>query len=59
MSFLVEMKLPVGIEVSTNVQGTQTQDGLGAIESPPCPGDAHSILDKVAASTFDDAGCNG
>src|SRR5580698_10647671 len=53
---LLEVKLPVRIEVAGSAQGAQAQHGLGARERPARARAVHAVLHEVAACAFDDAG---
>src|SRR5580692_6868404 len=54
--FLLDVPVPVGVEVAAGVDGAQPEDGLGSVQAPAGAGDAHPVLDEVAAGAFDDAG---
>src|SRR6266702_4508888 len=54
--FLGDVVVPVGVGVAAGVDGAQPQDGLGSGQAPAGSGDAHAVLDEVAAGAFDDAG---
>lgn len=53
--FLVEVVLPVVVEVVVAAQGPEFEDGFGAVEAPAGAGDVHAVLDEVPAGAFDDA----
>ena len=57
--FLLEVVLPVLVEVSVGVEGAELEDGLGGGCSPAGAGDVHAVLDEVAAGALDDAGEDG
>src|ERR1700722_2857346 len=50
---------PVGGQVAVGADGAEPEDGLGAGQAPAGAGDAHPVLDEVAAGSFDDAGGDG
>src|SRR4029453_13194407 len=54
--FLGEVEAPVGVEVTVGDQGTQLEDGLGAVQTPAGAGDVQPVADQVAAGAFDHAG---
>src|ERR1700674_5827745 len=54
--FLGDVPVPVGVEVAAGVDGAQPEHGLGSVQAPAGAGDAHPVLDEVAAGAFDDAG---
>src|SRR5215468_10119158 len=54
--FLVDVPVPVGVQVAVGADGAQPQDGLGAVGAPAGAGDAHPVADEVAAGALDHAG---
>ena len=54
-----EVEAPVFVEVAVADHGAQGEDGFGALQSPPCPGDVEPVADQVAACSFDYAGGDG
>ena len=51
-----EVERPVVVEVVVAADGSELEDGFGAVESPAGAGDVHAVLDEVAARALDDAG---
>src|SRR5690349_19140791 len=51
-----DVPVPVVAEVAVGGDGAQPEDGLGSLQAPAGAGDAHPVLDEVAAGAFDDAG---
>lgn len=56
--FLVEVVVPVGVEVAVRDQCSEGEDGLGSVQSPAGCGDVHAVFDQ-AAGAFNDAGGDG
>src|SRR6516225_6561802 len=54
--FVGDVVVPVGAGVAAGVDGAQPEHGLGAGQAPAGSGDAHPVLDQVAAGAFDDPG---
>src|SRR2546423_1917054 len=54
--FLIDVVGPVGVEVAVRGQGTEFEDGLGAVQAPAGAGDVEAVFDQVAAGALDDAG---
>src|SRR6266851_3318536 len=54
--FLLEVELPVGLEVTARAQRAQAQHGFSAGNGPVCAGHFAAVLDHVAARALDDAG---
>src|SRR5260370_35609784 len=44
------------MEVAVCVDGSEFEDGFGALESPAGAGDVHPVFDEVSAGAFDDTG---
>lgn len=55
-AFLGEVERPVVVEVVVAADGSEFEDGFGALESPAGAGNVHAVLDAVAARALDDAG---
>jgi hypothetical protein len=51
--FSAEVVTPVGVEVAAGGEGTELEDGFGSFQAPSRAGDVHSVLDDVAAGSFD------
>jgi hypothetical protein len=56
LSFLLEVVLPVVVEITIALDGAEFEDGFGAGEPPAGAGEVYSVLDQMATSAFDDAG---
>src|SRR5260370_28948212 len=56
MVYLLDVPGRVGVQVAVGADGAQPQDGLGSFRAPAGAGDAHPVLDEVAAGAVDDAG---
>ena len=54
--FFAEVVCEVGVEVAAGGEGTELEDGLGSFQAPSRACYAHSVLDDVAACSFDDSG---
>ena len=59
MLFLVEVVVPVVVEVAVDADCSELEDGFGSVESPAGAGDVHAVFDEVAAGALDDAGGDG
>src|SRR5712691_3938326 len=57
--FLLQMKMPVDLEIATDPQRPQTEHGFGALQSPACASYFHPVFDQVATGAFDDPRGNG
>jgi hypothetical protein len=57
--FLGDVAGPVGVQVAVGADGAEPQDGLGSFQAPSGAGDAHPVVDQLAAGAFDDAGGDG
>jgi hypothetical protein len=49
---LPEVEVEVVIEVAVAGEGAELQDGFGAVEAPPGPGDFHAVLDEPPGRSF-------
>ncbi len=58
-AFLCEVVAPVVGEVAVAVEGSEFEDGFGAVQAPARAGEVHAVFDEVAAGTLDDAGGDG
>src|SRR5437868_572720 len=54
-----EVEGPVFVEVAVADHRAQGEDGFGAVQAPPCPGDVEPVADQVAAGSLDDPGRDG
>src|SRR6185437_16077551 len=54
--FLLDVPGPVGVVVAAGRDGAEPEHGLGSWQAPAGAGDAHPVLDQVAAGALDDAG---
>src|SRR5687768_3095871 len=50
------MKQPVLVKIPTRPERAKSEDGLCTLDAPARPGDVHSVLHEVAASTLDNPG---
>jgi hypothetical protein len=50
--FACEVVAPVVVEVAVAEDGTQGEDGFGAVWSPAGSGDVEAVADEVAAGSF-------
>ena len=53
------MEGPVHIKGVAGAQGTQTQNGLGSVQTPAGAAHCHAVFDQVAAGLLDDSCSDG
>src|SRR5438105_2512328 len=56
---LLQVEVPVVVEVATEVEGAQLDHGLGPWQAPPHPGAFQSVFDQVLAGPFHTAAGDG
>jgi hypothetical protein len=49
------MESPILVEVVTGSEGAQSQNGVGAVQTPSGAGRSHAVFYQVSAGTFDNA----